>query len=138
MSKDFKENINGDSMAWLDCPTCGWSGEIAYQTKPPTYCSNACKQKAARQRKKRREAALPFAEILDSRLGLNAATHEEVRAIAFHFRALAEREESHRDGSFTREDHRQRHNIAAWLLYDLWSYLYDLAEEKEKTAVTGR
>jgi hypothetical protein len=34
----------------LTCPVCGWHGFVYYQTCPPTYCSDACKQKAYRRR----------------------------------------------------------------------------------------
>lgn len=55
--KDFKEETGGDNIAWLDCPICEWGGEVYYATKPPTYCSNTCKQKAARLRRQERQEA---------------------------------------------------------------------------------
>lgn len=63
-TKDFKEEIAGDNVAWLDCPICEWGGEVYFATKPPTYCSNTCKQKAARLRRQEKQEAKKKAELL--------------------------------------------------------------------------
>jgi hypothetical protein len=41
----------GEHIALLDCPECDYYGDIYYTTKRPSYCSDACKQKAYRRRK---------------------------------------------------------------------------------------
>lgn len=52
MAKDYKTDDHvGNLETWLTCPVCGWSGIVYYTTKEPTYCSDACRQKAYRQRK---------------------------------------------------------------------------------------
>jgi hypothetical protein len=52
MPRDYKTDDHaGDWETWLTCPVCGWSGIVYYTTKQPIYCSDACKQKAYRQRK---------------------------------------------------------------------------------------
>lgn len=37
----------------LDCPECDFFDIVYYTTQPPIYCSDACKQRAYRKRKKR-------------------------------------------------------------------------------------
>ena len=37
----------------LDCPACDFYDIVYYTTQPPTYCSNACKQRTYRKRQKR-------------------------------------------------------------------------------------
>jgi len=44
------QDKEGTNDIYLDCPVCGWQGVVYYSRKPPTYCSDACKQKAYRQR----------------------------------------------------------------------------------------
>lgn len=55
MAKDFKE-ADGNFERWLDCPgpECDFSGWIYYNTQPPEYCCNACKQRAYRRRKQKK------------------------------------------------------------------------------------
>ena len=45
MSRPAYEREGTASMI-LDCPVCGWYGVVHYTTRPPTYCSDVCKQKA--------------------------------------------------------------------------------------------
>jgi len=42
----------GSSVMYLVCPGCDFAGDVWYKTCPPTYCSDACKQRAYRARKK--------------------------------------------------------------------------------------
>jgi hypothetical protein len=53
MGKNYKTgDQTGNWETYLTCPVCGWSGIVYYTTKEPTYCSDACRQKAYRQRKR--------------------------------------------------------------------------------------
>ena len=44
------QDRDGELEYQLECPVCGWFGVVYYTRKPPRFCSNACKQKAYRQR----------------------------------------------------------------------------------------
>lgn len=50
MTNHVRERVGSASMI-LTCPTCGWSGLVYYSHRRPIHCSNACKQKAYRQRR---------------------------------------------------------------------------------------
>jgi len=39
----------------LDCPACDFDGEVEYTTKRPTHCTPACRAKAYRERKRKRD-----------------------------------------------------------------------------------
>ena len=41
----------GSAAMVLTCPVCGWVGEVRYNRRRPVYCSDACKQRAYRERK---------------------------------------------------------------------------------------
>ncbi len=43
---------DGDKDLWLTCEHCGWQGLVYYKTRPPTYCSDACRAAAYRARKR--------------------------------------------------------------------------------------
>ena len=50
---DFKDpDHTGDWDIWLDCPECDFTGDVYYTTKPPSYCSPRCRQRARRRRAK--------------------------------------------------------------------------------------
>jgi len=48
------EDENGHLYYHLICPVCGEEGDVLYSKRKPEYCSNACRQKAYRERKKKR------------------------------------------------------------------------------------
>ena len=43
---------DGENVTFVDCPVCGWAGDVYYNRRLPVYCSNACKQKAYRERRR--------------------------------------------------------------------------------------
>jgi len=49
---DFKDPDKiGQLETWLECPACDFRGVVYYNTQPPRYCSDACRQRAYRLRK---------------------------------------------------------------------------------------
>lgn len=54
MGKPHVSEREGTATMILDCPTCGWRGLVYYTTRRPVYCKDACKQKAYRQRRAKR------------------------------------------------------------------------------------
>lgn len=50
------EDSEGEFEYYLTCPVCGKEGIVMYSKRIPVYCSEACKQKAYRMRKKKRNA----------------------------------------------------------------------------------
>jgi len=53
MTNQFNDP-NGHLDYHLICPVCGKEGDIVYSKRIPQYCSNACRQKAYRERLKKR------------------------------------------------------------------------------------
>jgi len=53
MSDKF-DDLNGNLDFYLICPVCGRAGIVLYSKRKPVYCSDACRQKAYRERNKKR------------------------------------------------------------------------------------
>ena len=92
MAVDFKVETTGDIQMELECPVCGWSGEVYYKKKPPTYCSNACKQKASRIRKKRLNEFSAFSPELAEQFDPRKMLYGQRTAMQSHIYELWERE----------------------------------------------
>ena len=52
MTRVHAGDRDGQSVLYLTCAGCDWQGDVWYTTCPPRYCSDACKQKAYRERKR--------------------------------------------------------------------------------------
>jgi len=52
----------GTLETFLVCPECGRSGIVYYKTRRPVYCSDACRQRAYRRRKRQEAEAEQEAE----------------------------------------------------------------------------
>lgn len=61
-------DTTGQNCMILNCPMCDFQEEVYYATKPPKYCSNACKQRAARKRKKKRQRMRNVSQAIDTYL----------------------------------------------------------------------
>ncbi len=46
------QDKDGNLEYWLTCGFCDWQGLVYYVRKPPSYCSDSCKAKAYRKRKR--------------------------------------------------------------------------------------
>jgi len=60
------QTATGPLESFLDCPGCGFYGTVYYTTKIPVYCSNACRQRAARQRKNERAGIENVSRLADT------------------------------------------------------------------------
>lgn len=59
------DNFEGNNYMFLVCPVCGRDGDVVYRRKRPVYCSAACKQKAYRDRMKRKAKNVTPEEFKD-------------------------------------------------------------------------
>jgi hypothetical protein len=68
------EESEGHLFYHLTCPVCGKSDIILYSKRKPLYCSDACKQKAYRMRKAKRnnEGVTKLKDRLTRRFGESA------------------------------------------------------------------
>lgn len=72
------QDKDGHLEMMLDCPECDFYDVVYYFTQPPTYCSNRCKQRAYRKRKKRNKATVTH---LLERARLNGFQGEGLKAL---------------------------------------------------------
>jgi hypothetical protein len=56
---------SGDNQAQIDCPGCGETSVVWYATKRPEYCSDACKQRVYRARKRNSDTATTVTNFAD-------------------------------------------------------------------------
>ena len=61
-------DTTGENCMMLDCPMCDFCETVYYNTKQPKYCSNACKQRAARLRKKKKAERKNVSSAMDTYL----------------------------------------------------------------------
>lgn len=132
MATDFKQVGTGEKSMMLACPVCSWYGEVWYNTKPPAQCSNACKQKAKRNRGKyvqeARERKARWQEIIDSRFATDRLYKRELVSLSEFFKETAFKlERTIQTGHCSRQEEIIL-SSASNIQHDLANFLMELAQ----------
>ena len=136
LPRDHVSNREGNSQLQFTCPVCEWEGIIAYSRKPPTYCTNACKQKAKRQRKaengERQRRADMFYTVVDERFSTRNLDVSQLRQVAEWLKEMSD-SQAHTGARFDLDKQTAiAHCATGHLLLDIANWLDDIVDEKIK------
>lgn len=131
---DFKIDSSGDNQMMLTCPVCEWEGVVYYARKQPVYCSNACKQKAARQRRKAaKEDAIVHGLIKDAFRLYRLSDAQMTRLASYVQRAADYENDIAYDKRHTPED-AIIHSAVWCILSDVASYVERFKNERNNVS----